>query len=161
MSPEAGLGERAQRSKVSPHSRQSGWRPGPALHRVASWKLQPRQHERTLDCDLLAGQTHCVSPLFGNKSLKAEEELSAQAEAVRLASLSAAELAVEVMPAFGPGGPGRGELPELNFIQVGSWLMRDQPRGTKFLRDLEQPVRASIQALEVAGLVQHRGQSIA
>jgi hypothetical protein len=37
--------------------------------------------------------------------------------------------------------------------------MTDQPRGTKYLRDLEQPVRASIQALEVAGLVQHRGQS--
>jgi hypothetical protein len=73
--------------------------------------------------------------------------------------LTAAELAVEIMPVFGSDGPGRGKLPELNFLQVAIWLMRSYPRGSKCLRDLERPVRASIQALEVAGLVQHRRQS--
>jgi hypothetical protein len=100
-----------------------------------------------------------VSPLFGNKSEKLEEEAAAEAEASRLASLTATELAAEIMPVFGPEGPGRGEAPELNFLQVATWLMRSHRRGTKYLRDLERPVRASIQALEVAGLVQHRGQS--
>jgi hypothetical protein len=100
-----------------------------------------------------------VSPLFGNKKDKAQEEAAAGAEASRLASLTASELAAEIMPAFGPEGPGRGQPPELNFIQVANWLMRSHRGGTAYLRDLERPVRASIQALEVAGLVQHRGQS--
>jgi hypothetical protein len=89
-----------------------------------------------------------VSPLFGNKSEKLEEEAAAEAEASRLASLTATELAAEIMPVFGPEGPGRGEAPELNFLQVATWLMRTHRRGTKYLRDLE-----------VAGLVQQRGQS--
>jgi hypothetical protein len=100
-----------------------------------------------------------VSPLFGNKSEKAEEEAAAEAEAGRLASLTATELAAEIMPAFGPDGPGRGQVPELNFLQVATWLMRSHRLGAKYLRDLERPVRAAVQALEVAGLVQHRGQS--
>jgi hypothetical protein len=100
-----------------------------------------------------------VSPLFRNKNQKAEDESAAEAEGGRLASLTAAELAVEIMPAFGPDGPSRGEPPELNFLQAANWLMRSHRGGTKYLRDLERPVGASIQALEVAGLVQHRGQS--
>jgi hypothetical protein len=100
-----------------------------------------------------------VSPLFANRGDKAEDEGAAGAEADRLAALTATDLAVELMSAFGPQGPGRGQPPELNFLQLSSWLMRSHRGGTKYLRDLERPVRASVQVLEVAGLVQHRGQS--
>ncbi len=100
-----------------------------------------------------------MSPLFGNKAEKAADEAAAKAEAERLVSLPALELAVEIMPAFGSEGPGRGNPPELNLLQLGTWLMRSQRRSARYLRDLERPIRAAVQALEVAGLVQHRGQS--
>lgn len=97
--------------------------------------------------------------LFGDKQKRAEQEAAAEAEAERIGALPAPELAAELMPAFGPDGPGRGDPPEVNFLQLAAWLMGSQPRSAHHLRDLERPVRAAVQTLEVAGLVQHRGQS--
>jgi hypothetical protein len=99
-----------------------------------------------------------VSPLFGNKEDKVAQEAAAKAEAGRLGALSVAELAAEMMPAFGADGPGRGSRHEVNVLQVANWLMSPYPRGTKFLGELEQPVREGIQALEHAGLVQRWGE---
>jgi hypothetical protein len=96
--------------------------------------------------------------VFGNKEQKAAQDVAARGEADRLAGLSAADLAAEMMPAFAPDGPGRGNPPEVNLIQLGAWLMRAYPRGTKYLRDLERPLREAVQALENAGLVERRGQ---
>jgi hypothetical protein len=97
-----------------------------------------------------------VSPLFRNKEKKAEraaQEAAAKAETDRLAALPAQELAVEIMPAFGPDGPGRGNPPEVNYIQLASWLMRPQHLSAHGMRDLQLPLREAVQRLEVAGLV--------
>jgi hypothetical protein len=102
-----------------------------------------------------------VSPLFGNKEEKAAQDAAAKAEADRLMALPVADLAAEMMDAFGPSGPGRGSRHEVNTLQVANWLMKAYPRGTKYLRDLEQPVREGVQALEHAGLVEWLGQQSA
>ena len=89
--------------------------------------------------------------LFGNKEEKLAQDQAAEAEASRLQSLTAGELAAEVLPAFGPEGARPGH--EINALQVSNWLMSAYPRGTKQLKNLQQPVREAIQALENAGLV--------
>src|SRR5947207_668203 len=82
---------------------------------------------------------------------KAPEDQAAAAEAERLQSLSAAELAVILMPAFGPEGPKPDSY--LNQLQVGMWLMSSYPRGTKYLKDLREPIMEGLQDLENAGLI--------
>jgi hypothetical protein len=89
--------------------------------------------------------------LFGNKEEKAAEEQAAKAEAERLQSMSAVELAEVLMPAFGPDGPKPGSY--LNQLQVASWLMSSFPRGTKYLKDLREPIMEGLQDLENAGLI--------
>ena len=93
--------------------------------------------------------------LFGKSEEKAAEEAAAEAEADRLLSLPVPELAAEVMAAFGPEGARPGH--ELNILQVMNWMMSSYPGGTKYLKQLQQPVREAIQALENAGLVVRMG----
>ena len=94
--------------------------------------------------------------LFGNKEEKAAQDPAAQVEVERLQSLSAVELAVELMPAFGPDGPKPDSY--LNQLQVAMWLMSSYPRGTKYLKDLREPIMEGLQDLENAGLIVGRSR---
>ena len=89
--------------------------------------------------------------LFGNKEEKAAQEEAAKAEAERLQSLTAAQFAEVLLPAFGPDGPKPGSY--LNQLQVASWLMSSFPRGTKFLTELRDPIMEGLQVLENADLI--------
>jgi hypothetical protein len=96
-----------------------------------------------------------VSPLFGNKEKKAEQAAAASAEVTRLTALPAADLATELMPAFGPGGArakGREGTPPMQIVQ---WLMSAYPYHPS-LKPLVEAVLAGLQALEHAGLVGRR-----
>jgi hypothetical protein len=97
--------------------------------------------------------------LFGNKQEKEAERAAAQAESDRLAGLSAKELAVEVMPAFGAEGPGKGGN-EIGTLQVGIFLMKDRPRGSAYLKPLVDPIRESFQILENTGLIVEKVRGI-
>ena len=94
--------------------------------------------------------------LFGKSEEKAAQDEAAKAEAERLQSLSAVELAVALMPAFGPKGPKPGSY--LNQLQVGMWLMSDYPRGNKYQKDLREPIMEGLQDLENAGLIVGRSR---
>jgi hypothetical protein len=94
-----------------------------------------------------------VSPLFGNREQKQAEIAAAKAEADRLAALTPAQLAVEVMPAFGPGGPKASQSYGINVLQVGIALMEDTPRGSSELKELIEPIREALQVLEHAELI--------
>jgi hypothetical protein len=91
--------------------------------------------------------------VFGNKGEKAAQDAAVSAEIERLISLPVADLAAEMMPAFGPDGPrvpGGG----VGILQVLSWLMSSYPRGNKNLSRLLPVGREGVQVLERAGLVQ-------
>jgi len=94
-----------------------------------------------------------VSPLFGNREQKEADIAAAKAEADRLAALSPAELAVDVMPAFGPGGPKASQSYGINVLQIGMALVKDTPRGASELKELLDPIRESLQVLEHAELI--------
>ena len=94
--------------------------------------------------------------LFGRSEEKAARDEAAQAEAERLQALSAVELAEELMPAFGPDGPKPGKF--INDLQVGAWLMSSYARGSNHLKELHEPIREGLQALENAGLVEGRSR---
>jgi hypothetical protein len=94
--------------------------------------------------------------LFGNKEEKVAQEQAAQAEAERLQSMPASELAEVLMPAFGPDGPKPDGY--INQLQVGMWLMAAYPRGTKFIKDLREPIMEGLQDLENAGLIVGRSR---
>jgi hypothetical protein len=94
--------------------------------------------------------------LFGNSEEKAAEQAAAKAEAERLVALPLAELAPEVLPAYGPDGAKPGDT--INILQVMSWMMRDYPGGTKQLKELQGPVREAIGALEHADLLVEVGR---
>jgi hypothetical protein len=94
-----------------------------------------------------------VSPLFGNKEQKQAEIAAAKAEADRLIALTPAQLAVEVMPAFGPDGPKASQSYGINVLQVGIALMQNTPRGTSEMKELIEPIREALQALEHAELI--------
>src|SRR5262245_7922422 len=95
--------------------------------------------------------------IFGsrNKVEKEAQEAAARDEAQRLVSLAVPELAEEMLPAFGADGPGKGSK-ELGTLQIGMYLMRDHPRGNKYLKQLIGPIREGIQALENEGLIERR-----
>jgi hypothetical protein len=99
-----------------------------------------------------------MSPLFGNKAEKAAQKAAASAEFERLNALPGPDLAVEVMPAFGPDGPkaARGTA-GLQIIQVLTWLVRSEPRGMEYMSKLQQPAREAIQLLINAGLIANAG----
>jgi hypothetical protein len=94
-------------------------------------------------------------PLFRQSEDKIAKEAAAQAEFERLNALSPADLAVEVMPAFGPDGPrGHGPNGGINILQALFWLNQAHfPSGISYISQLQEPVREAIQALDHAGLV--------
>jgi hypothetical protein len=95
-----------------------------------------------------------VSPLFGKSEAKVAQAEAAKAEFDRLAALPPAELAVEIMPVFGPGGPkGKGPSGGINILQVMIGLLGDTPGGTKYMSQLQEAVREGLQVLEHAELV--------
>jgi hypothetical protein len=97
--------------------------------------------------------------IFGNKQEKRAEEEAAKTESDRLASLPVPDLAAEILPAFGPEGPGKGEK-EIGTLQIGMFLMDDFPRGRQFIKPLVDPIHEGIQALENAGLIERRNHNI-
>ena len=94
--------------------------------------------------------------LFGKSEEKAAQDQAAQAEAERLQSLPATELAAALMPVFGPDGPKPDGY--LNQLQVGMWLMSSFPRGNKYLTELREPIMEGLQDLENAGLIVGRSR---
>jgi hypothetical protein len=89
-------------------------------------------------------------PLFGKKRDPAQDEAE-RAEIERLTALPPADLAVEIMPAFGPEGPRGGK--EMSSLQIVIWLMRRHPRGTRNVDALHTAVREAMQVLEHAELI--------
>jgi hypothetical protein len=59
------------------------------------------------------------------------------------------------MPVFGPGGASTKMGQRIGTLQIANWLLSSGPRGTGQPRQLLDPVREGVQALENAGLV-HR-----
>lgn len=97
--------------------------------------------------------------LFGNKQEKKAKEAAAAAEVERLNSLSTEDLAVEVMPAFKPGGAkSKGRLGS-NAMAVIQWLVRDYPYYPS-LRPLADAVPVALQRLTAAGLLKATGSGI-
>ena len=95
-----------------------------------------------------------MSPLFGKSEEKSAEIAAALAEADRLGALAPEELAVELMPVFGPDGPkGRGPDGGINLLQVEAGLLDKTPRATKYMAQLQQAVREALQVLEHAELI--------
>jgi hypothetical protein len=97
--------------------------------------------------------------LFGNKEKKAAEEAAGAAEVERLNSLSTDELAIELMPAFGPDGArskGRSGSAAMAVIQ---WLLVDYPRHPS-LRPLADSVPVALQRLAGAGLLKASSSGI-
>ena len=95
-----------------------------------------------------------VSPLFGKRGEKAAQREAARAEIERLASLPAADLAVEIMPAFGPNGVRGADRRGLASFQIANWLVASFPGRAGIWEQLVDPVSEAIQRLEHAGLVQ-------
>lgn len=97
--------------------------------------------------------------LLGNKEEKAAEEAAGAVEVERLNSLSTDDLAVELMPAFGPDGAkakGRAGSAAMAVIQ---WLVADYPRHPS-LRPLADAVPVALQRLAGAGLLKATGSGI-
>jgi hypothetical protein len=96
-----------------------------------------------------------MSPLFGKSERKISQEAAAQAEFERRNALPVADLAAEILPAFGRDG----KRPAHSALGASNWLMASYPGGTKYLKDLQRPVREAIQALEHGGLLNERVRS--
>jgi len=96
-----------------------------------------------------------VTPLFRKSEEKAAREETGRVEFERLMALPVADLASELMPAFGPDGPhGRGPDGGINILQLLGWVSTTHfPSGVSYQRELMEPVREGVQALESAGLV--------
>jgi hypothetical protein len=99
--------------------------------------------------------------IFGgkNKEEKSLQDAAAKAAADRLVALPVPELAAEMLPAFGPDGPGK-DGKETGTLQVGMFLMGDFPRGNLFIKQLVGPIHEGFQALENAGLIERRVRNI-
>lgn len=96
-----------------------------------------------------------MAPLFGKSEEKAAQEEAVGAEVGRLNALPVADLAMELIPAFGPDGARAGK--EINSLQASTWLMRSYPGGGKYLRRLHTAVCEGLQLLERVGLVEVLG----
>ncbi len=93
-----------------------------------------------------------MARLFRKSEKKVAEEAAAQAEIDRLRALSIEELAVAVLPALGPDGPGPGHY--LRPQQLCNYLVRDFP-GAGRMKPLQliARVRRALEKLEAAELV--------
>jgi hypothetical protein len=97
--------------------------------------------------------------LFGNKDEKAAKEAAGAAEVERLTTLSPERLAVELMPAFGPGGARAKSEEGTPPMQVIQWLVRDHPYHPS-LKPLVDAVLAALEKLVGAGLLSRRDSGI-
>ena len=100
-----------------------------------------------------------MRPPFGSRAERRAQERATDAEVARLCSLSAAELAEELMAAFGPDGAHAFRLRsrELNLIEITEWTLRGHAFAGRHLRAIHGDVRASLRLLERRGLVAWRG----
>ena len=96
-----------------------------------------------------------VSPLFRKREQKIAQEAAAEAECERLIALSAADLAAELLPAFGPAQ----KRPAQSLVGACLWLTSSFPGGKKYLLDVKRPVEEAVQTLENAGLFTGRVRS--
>jgi hypothetical protein len=74
--------------------------------------------------------------LFGNKEEKAAKAAAAQAESERLIALPVADLAAEIMPAFGPDGIEAKSGHRQGPTEVTEWLFASTSAKVKY----RQPV---------------------
>jgi hypothetical protein len=93
-----------------------------------------------------------MSRLFGKSEAKDAAANAARTEVERLNALPVADLAAELMPAFGPDGPRSGK--EINSLQASIWLMRSHPTRSTQSRDLHRAVCEGLELLEQRGLVE-------
>ena len=91
--------------------------------------------------------------MFGNKEEKAARQAAADEWLQGLLALSVADLAVEIMPAFGPGGVSKKMGARVGMLQVVLWLRSQGPSASGQFKTIIDPVREGVQALEHAGLV--------
>jgi hypothetical protein len=94
--------------------------------------------------------------LFGNRAEKAQKAAAAQAETDRLLALPLADLAAEIMPAFGPGGIDAGSGHSQGAIEVTTWLLSSFSGSVKYRQPILGPVIEGLQVLDNAGLVERR-----
>ncbi|HWH19612.1 MAG TPA: hypothetical protein VN671_03700 [Solirubrobacterales bacterium] len=99
--------------------------------------------------------------LFGskNKEDRRAADAAAKAEADRLVALPVPDLAAEILPAFGPDGPGKGDK-EIGTLGIGMFLLRDHPQSSRYVKQLVGPIREGIQALENEGMIERRVRNI-
>ena len=89
--------------------------------------------------------------VFGDKAEKQAKAAAAEAESERLSALPVHELAVEVMPAFGPNGINAKAGHRQGPFEVVSWLVPDLP--VKYRSTVLGPVIEALGVLEHANLV--------
>jgi hypothetical protein len=94
--------------------------------------------------------------LFGDRDVKRAHEAAAQAKSERLAALPAADLAVEILPAFGPDGIGARSGHRQGPIEVTEWLFADTSTKVKYRQPILGPVIEALGLLEGAGLLARR-----
>ena len=81
-----------------------------------------------------------------------EESGAREAEVKRLSALPVLDLAEEIMPAFGPDGPGKGEVGLVDGNVI-NYLLASYPGRPKEPPELMHPVREGLQQLEHASLI--------
>ena len=104
--------------------------------------------------------------MFRKSEEKAAREAAGRVEFERLMALPVAELARELMPAFGPDGlrplhggdsgpPASGQPAwGINLLQLVRWVSSTYcPSGNVHASELMEPIREGLQPLERAGLV--------
>ena len=94
--------------------------------------------------------------MFSKRDERAAHSAAARESADRLLSLPVADLAAEIMSAFGPNGVSTKYGQRIGALQVANWLLKQYPRGTGQLKELLNPVREGLQALEHAELILRR-----
>jgi hypothetical protein len=94
--------------------------------------------------------------LFGNREEKRAKEAEAAAESERLATLPVADLAAEILPAFGPEGIHTSAGHQRGAMQVTEWLFASTSAKVKYRQPVLGPVIEGLQALENAGLLSRR-----
>ena len=76
----------------------------------------------------------------------------------RLREMPAAELAVAIMPVFGPYGPPVRKLwwgaQGIEVLQICDWLMRDYKRGYRQRPRVRNAVTRALHLLDEAGLIE-------